>query len=119
MRPRQEAFDKVERKVDTICEISLVEKEAVDALQECPFDRLHLFDEAFNHRLLHPDFISDGGNGIGECSSPLKSASPAKDGVRRYDIDPPTEALLRDFFAVHNQRLFKLLGRTLPWPMPP
>ena len=61
----------------------------------------------------------DGGNGIGECSSPLKSASPAKDGVRRYDIDPPTEALLRDFFAVHNQRLFKLLGRTLPWPMPP
>ena len=61
----------------------------------------------------------DGGSGIGECASPLKTTPPRPDGVRRYDIDKPTEALLRDYFAVPNQRLFKLLGRTLPWPNAP
>ena len=62
------------------------------------------------------DEDGDGAGGIGECETPLAEQPKGADGVRRYDIDGPTEALLREFFAPYNAKLFELVGRTLPWP---
>ena len=60
------------------------------------------------------DEDGDGG-GIGKCPSAEDEKSVGADGVSRYKIDGGTEALLKQFFAPYNARLFALLGRTLPW----
>jgi hypothetical protein len=62
------------------------------------------------------DSTSEGGagGGIGQCDeSEDKVRGP--DGVGRYKMEPSTEALLRNFFAPYNERLFTLLGRRLEW----
>ena len=56
----------------------------------------------------------NGGRGIGKCA-PVKDKVVGADGVSRYKLDRETETLLRDFFRPYNARLFKLLGRQLPW----
>ena len=49
------------------------------------------------------------GGGIGECDEDDEGKVRGADGVSRYKIEPSTEALLRQFFAPYNARLFKLL----------
>ena len=39
----------------------------------------------------------------------------SKDGVRRYEMEPSTEKLLKQFFSPYNEKLFELLGRRLEW----
>jgi len=36
-------------------------------------------------------------------------------GSAGYAVEKATASFLRSFFAPYNQRLFKLIGRTLPW----
>ena len=64
------------------------------------------------------DGASEGGagGGIGECDDDDEAGKVrSKDGVRRYEMEPSTEKLLKQFFSPYNEKLFELLGRRLEW----
>ena len=83
----------------------------------CVLGKRGVMDEAPDSRAdTSSEEDGDGSGGIGACTSDGEKQLSSADGVRRYTtIDKATAELLHEFFDPYNQRLFALIGRTLPW----